>query len=385
MMEQDKTFHKLKILIYSDHFYPLIGGSENYALDLAIELSRQGHDVGVITSQNSNTERRFSFSIYRIKKPLRMRNLNLNFLDVPTIIKDFRPDVFHINYQTGGENILLIMLSFLNLPFVITYHADHFSRLGRLIDLIQSYTTFKLADRILVQSKNDTDNFLKNRINESKLETFLFNGIDTNKYKCGFRNSETANKKIKALFVGRLDKHHLYKGLDFLLEALNKLSRTGGLKDFSLTIVGEGNLRVDFEKRVKNYGLKNVTFLGDLDDEQLISTYCNSDLLILPSNSKAEGFGRVVLEALSCGLSVIVSSDAGISELLALKKIGLIFKSNNVDSLIQALNYYFEKRNLKMDTLENIHNIVKNDLSLTSTVKYTTSVYKKIIFERKGV
>ena len=41
----------LRIMIYSDHFYPSLGGSENYALDLATELTRQGHSVAVVTAQ----------------------------------------------------------------------------------------------------------------------------------------------------------------------------------------------------------------------------------------------------------------------------------------------------------------------------------------------
>ena len=43
----------LRILIYSDHFFPSVGGSENYALDLATELTRQGHEVGVITTDEA--------------------------------------------------------------------------------------------------------------------------------------------------------------------------------------------------------------------------------------------------------------------------------------------------------------------------------------------
>ena len=87
----------LRVLIYSDHFFPSVGGSENYAFDLASELTRCGHHVGVITSERSYTEDDFLFTIFRLEKPFSPHRINLNFLEIPRIIKKYRPNLFHIN------------------------------------------------------------------------------------------------------------------------------------------------------------------------------------------------------------------------------------------------------------------------------------------------
>ena len=70
---------KLRTMIYSEHFYPSIGGSENYALDLAKELYKQGHSVMVVTSEKSNEEESFPFQVIRIYKKFPGKAFNLNF------------------------------------------------------------------------------------------------------------------------------------------------------------------------------------------------------------------------------------------------------------------------------------------------------------------
>jgi len=158
-----------RIIIYSDHFFQSVGGRENYELDLAYELTRQGYIVAVMMAESTSNQDYFPFRVYWINKPFSSHNINFNFLDVPKIVRDFRPDVFHISYQTGGENLLIILLKFLKLPIVLTYHADHVVLLGRMLDKIQSLTTFRFVNRILVQTERDYDAFVRCGVKESKL------------------------------------------------------------------------------------------------------------------------------------------------------------------------------------------------------------------------
>ncbi|KQB35975.1 MULTISPECIES: hypothetical protein [Acidiplasma] len=70
----------LRILIYSDHFYPSIGGSENYAIDLANELTKEGHKVGVITAKKSMVKDTFQFKVFRLHKPFSIKRININLI-----------------------------------------------------------------------------------------------------------------------------------------------------------------------------------------------------------------------------------------------------------------------------------------------------------------
>ena len=183
----------LRILIYSDHFYPSIGGSENYALDLATELTRQGHSVGVITAEKESVVDSFPFKIFKLGKPFSPHRINLNFFEMPGIVKRFRPDILHINYQTGWENLLIPLLKIMRVPFIITYHADHVVTLGRMIDELQIISTFRCAESIMVQSKRDEEKFKRRGFPEKKLSLSRFNGIDTKRYKCASKQNKTGN------------------------------------------------------------------------------------------------------------------------------------------------------------------------------------------------
>ncbi len=367
----------LRILIYSDHFYPSLGGSENYAFDLAAELSRCGHYVGVITSERKSGEDDFPFTIFRLEKPLSLHRINLNFLEMPRIIKRFRPDIFHINYQTGGENILIILLKIMKVPFIITYHADHVLTLGRMLDELQLFSTFRLADMIMVQSERDERKFKMRGISQGKMRLTRFNGIDSEKYKCSPERAFD-NENIKLVCIARLDDSHKYKGVHELIEGIKSLKNKEIDFKLSLNIIGDGNLRKSYENECKAYNLDNIKFLGDLNFESLLNQICQASFLILPSINKAEGFGRVALEALSCGRPVIVSKYAGIAELIRKYNAGIVYEPGDFNGLIVVLTAFLSRLGDLEQMVENGKRLIlEEQISLTSTIKKTIHVYHK--------
>ena len=371
---------RLRVLIYSDHFFPSVGGSENYAFDLASELSRCGHYVGVITSERKSVKDDFPFTIFRLERPFSLYRINLNFLDIPRIIKSYRPDLFHINYQTGGENILIPLIKIMKLPIIITYHADHVVTLGRMLDGLQLVTTFRLANTIMVQSERDERKFKMRGIPQRKLRLLRFNGIDAEKYKCSPKRVFD-NENIKLLCVARLDDLHKYKGVYELIEGIKSLKNEELDFKLSLNIIGDGNLRKFYEDACKAANLDNIKFLGDLNFEDLLNQICQASFLILPSINKAEGFGRVVLEALSCGTPVIVSKYAGIAELVSKHDAGLVYDPDDFIELIRILNLVIDNPTRLRKLVENGKTLITEEgLSLrTVTEKIIHSYYSILI------
>jgi glycosyltransferase involved in cell wall biosynthesis len=366
---------RLRVLIYSDYFFPSTGGSENYCLDLATELSRQGHQVGVITATKADTESDFPFDVYQLSKPLSIKGLNINFLEIPNILKKFKPDVFHINYQSGGENFLILLLKMLHFPVILTYHADHVVPLGRTIDKMQAISTFRLVDKILVQTERDRNNFLSIGLNPSKLSLFRFNGIDTSKYRCD-NFAERKLERCRVICVARLDDSHKYKGIGRLIEMAGQEKDLFSGDLISLILVGDGNKKVEYEKSVEKAGLKGVNFLGNLSNGDLISEICKSSFLILPSIDKAEGFGRVALEAISCGIPVAVSEFAGTSEIIKKYNSGLVFNPFSSQGIFSRI-LTITGDDLKIRTLtENGRQMIQEEkLRLVDTVKHTVEIY----------
>ena len=104
------------------------------------------------------------------------------------------------------------------------------------------------------------------------------------------------------------------KGHLTLFEACRLLSQ-GGVP-FSLTCVGDGPSRVDFENRVSKFGLSGcVTFTGRLADGAAVREVVRgADLFVFPTC--AEGLPRVLLEAMAEGVPCLSTPVCGIPEIL---------------------------------------------------------------------
>lgn len=128
------------------------------------------------------------------------------------------------------------------------------------------------------------------------------------------RAAKQDHDPLRVGFVGSL--RQMYKGPDTLLHAVSLCLQRGlRLKVF---LVGEGCYRVSMEALANKLGVReHVTFLGQLGYGKPISDFLDSmDLFLMPS--RAEGFGRAMVEAMARGCPCIGSRISGIAELLAL-------------------------------------------------------------------
>ncbi len=137
------------------------------------------------------------------------------------------------------------------------------------------------------------------------------------------------SSKCNFVFIGQLIER---KGLRMLLQAVKLLNeRIAG--SWSLSIIGDGGLRVELEEFVNRNNLeKEVLFLG-VRDQQEVCDFLEgyADCLILPS--RFDGWGAVVNESLSFGVPVIVSANCGASDIVRSENEGYIFDTFCADDL----------------------------------------------------
>jgi len=122
------------------------------------------------------------------------------------------------------------------------------------------------------------------------------------------RASIKKTQPTEFLFLGRL---HEKKGCDLLLQAFFEVKRKG--REFRLVVAGPGDPEyVDKLKGLtETLGLGSDTvWPGMVAGEQKWRLLCEADAFILPSHQ--ENFGVAVVEALSCGLPVIISDRVNI-------------------------------------------------------------------------
>jgi glycosyltransferase involved in cell wall biosynthesis len=103
------------------------------------------------------------------------------------------------------------------------------------------------------------------------------------------------------VYLGRLSGQ---KRVDLLLRALKAAAI-----DAPVTIIGDGPARPALEADARRLGLGNVHFRGQLDDDAVVATLRDADVLAFPS--RHEGLGLVAAEAQMLGVPVVATTDGG--------------------------------------------------------------------------
>lgn len=131
--------------------------------------------------------------------------------------------------------------------------------------------------------------------------------------------------------VGRLSEQ---KGHWVLLDAAEELLRRG--VEFSLTLVGDGELRSEVEAHIERSGLTDqVSITGWASENEVREALLNSRALVLPSF--AEGLPVVIMEALALRRPVISTYVAGIPELVVPQECGWLVPAGDSESLADAM------------------------------------------------
>ncbi len=329
----------MKIIQASCYYPPHIGGVENHVMELTKALMRRDNDLQVLTSDIPKTANND-----RIK--FKAKEIFPHY--VPLIfglskIKSLNADIFHSHCPPPFFSNAICKAN--KKPHVITYHFDVEipKRAGniRIPTLLGTYVEKYYARHYALKVIEDCDAIIvtgKSYAETSPiLHEFLFkchvipNGIDISKFDAVIRTLNVRRAKI-VLSVGRLV---WPKGIDYLIRAMPAVLKK--VPEAKLVIVGEGEERKNLANLVKNRALGDkVEFRGYMKFKELVKTYLEASVFVLPSFTRLENFGIVLLEAMACRTPVIASDIPGVRENIT-KDNGLLFPPRDVDSLADSI------------------------------------------------
>jgi glycosyltransferase involved in cell wall biosynthesis len=133
------------------------------------------------------------------------------------------------------------------------------------------------------------------------------------------------------------------KGLLDLLAAVRRLRAP-----VELVLIGDGEQRAELEGQP--IPGSRVRILDGLGHDEMASGYAQLDVLALPSRTTPtwkEQFGRVIVEALWCGVPVVGSDSGEIPWLIELTGGGLVFPEGDSEALAARLSQLREQPSLR--------------------------------------
>jgi D-inositol-3-phosphate glycosyltransferase len=304
----------VKIAIFVHYYPPHVGGIEVVAEGQATSLADAGESVTVVTGASAakaGLTQSGNCSVRRVRawNYLERRWGAVFPVYAPSLIWHGyravrRADIVHVHdsfYLTSL--IAAIWTRILRKPLILTQHVDlipHPNRLVRLAQRLIYSTTGRFilrSSRQIIVLNARVAAFLAARGVDDARITFLPNGVDPEHFcppshdeKLALRRRHgLAADKVLALFVGRFVPK---KGFE-------KLFQLRAVENLELVFVGGAG--------PASQTRPDQHFLGVLGRDRMPDVYKLCDVFILPS--EGEGFPLTAQEAMSCGLSVIMTDD----------------------------------------------------------------------------
>lgn len=410
---------KKRIAMISFHTCPLAseegketGGMNVYVLELSKALAKKGYQVDMYTRCQQETNP----LIEEITPNLRLIHLPAGpkqTIDkkrlahyIPEFVDAFISftkqhnltyDVLHCHYYLSGLIGLAInKKTGLSSPIVMSFHTlalmknlvarDELEK--EEIERINAECTITKEVTRIIAPTDSEKSYLEYLYQADKNKiTIIPPGVNTSLFKP--LDKELAKTKIGAkkedkilLFVGRIEP---LKGLDMLLYALKVLIMQNPQINICLWIVGGDILQ---KQELWSHQLKmlqqlkellhlstRVRFVGQKTQHELAYYYNASEMVIMPSHY--ESFGMVTLEAMACGVPVITTNVAGVSQLIDKKHSSLITSVNNPLLLASQIKYLLTNNNAREQISRDVRERAQG-LSWEILVKKIIDVYESI-------
>nr|HID58909.1 glycosyltransferase [Desulfobacterales bacterium] len=360
-------------------------GTENHLLKLLPELDKRFNIHVVLLLENNNPVAEFR---ERLKKSgIRVHTITIrHHLDLLVIwkiystVKRIEPDIVH-THLIHGDLYGTIASRMAGVTRIVSskHNPDPFRK--NLLFRLLNKSISRYHRRVIAISDS-----LKDFLHET--EGIDIEKITVIKYGLDCKQAETdlgKSARIESLrsefripddrvIIGNVARLIPQKGHLFLIEAFRRLVRDG-LK-IVLVIVGDGYLRERLEREVTRKGLEDSVFFTGFrsDAVRLIAGF---DIFVFPSIW--EGFGLVLLEAMSWRKPVVASNVGAIPEIVVDGETGILVKAYDISDLKEAMRRLVESSETRNYMGRKGYERLLSQFSVEKMVKKTESIYFDLI------
>lgn len=323
------------------------GGAERVAVSLANGFVSRGHQVQMMS--NLYDEITFHVDEDVILSNLVSSNKNKiikwlsAIINIRNVCKKEKPDVI-IGIMELCSFVSRIATVGMDIPVIATEH-DAFERpksapMPFILKMTKFYlnriytkvTVLTAADKLAIGRKLNNVVVMPNPLALKPIKEFL-------------------DKEKIILAAGRVDSWH-YKGFDVLIKAWGKIA--GKFPEWRLQIAGvsKNSDTVPFLNHIaEQCGCKNrIEYLGFQDDMR--SLYQKSSIFVL--SSRYEGFGLVLIEAMSQGCACVASDYLGRQkEIITNSQEGIVCLPENINALADSIEQLLIDSNYRHEVQSN--------------------------------
>jgi len=381
----------VRVLMLVRLFYPWIGGAERQAHKLARELQQRNVPVEIVTGwwyrstpQRETLDGIPVFRNHTLWDLFGIRGLRRfgGYLYLLTLL-------WHLWRRRAHYDIIHVHgLNYHTAPAVLAarwFHRKTVTKLansGSASDIMKMQTSQQLPlARYLLPTALGCDRFIATNptivrelvavgVPAEKIVE-LTNGVETDSILP--KSDYSLHQPVRLVFVGRL---HQQKGLDVFLTAFAELVRQHPHLHLRLQLLGDGPLRLSLLRLAADLGIASlIDFVGQTD--RVMDYLQQADLFVLPS--RAEGISNALLEAMACGLPVVVSDIPGNVDVIEHGRNGLLFTVDDHGSLASAVNLLLTQRDLRGRLGRAARQTVENRFSLSFIADRLIALYRDLM------
>lgn len=369
----------MKIAVIGIRGFPGIqGGAEKHSEELYPRLSKLGCQIVVFARTPYIPPKR------RLRKWKRIQFIYLwcpKRKELETIIHTFlglmicifkRPDIVHIHNM--GPALFIPVLNLFKIKTVLTYHSINYQhqKWGKCAKYILQKCEqigLKYANKTIVISKT-IKCFLEKKYDDQDLE-FAPNGVNLPSMIAPGATLKNYNLKPKK-YIFTACRLVPEKGIHDLIEAYSKID----MPHSKLVIAGDSDYETNYSISIKKIAKKreDIILTGSISGKSLNELFSNAGLFVLPSYY--EGMSIALLEAMSYGLSILVS------DIPQNREVGLpdyrYFPPGDIEILKQKMQIFLleeiskKEKNIQRKRLQNEYN-------WDNVAQKTFTIYKNII------
>lgn len=284
------------------------------------------------------------------------------------MLKEWKPDILHSHFITS-YGLLGALVNYKN-HFVSVWGKDIFVS-PKKSTLNKKLIEFTLAKATAICSTSRVMAKETNLYTNRTVEITPF-GVDIEQFYPS-ANMEDIDEKIIVGTVKALEDKY---GIADLVRGFALFHKE--FPNSELLITGDGPQRAEYEQIAKDIGIEEVTtFTGKVPNTEVPQMIRKMSIFAVPSTEDSESFGVAAVEAMACGIPVVVSNVGGLPEVVVRDVTGIVTDKESPEQLAIAFKKLARNSDLRIAMGKAGVAHVKEHYSWIDNAHYMLSLYEK--------